>query len=470
MRLNLERTRELFFWLVLLALPLQTRWFQEGSSLGDYPWEQGRISIYASWVFVVICILLRLYKTFSIKFRRPCEGQDLSPNVISSEVETRPRRVREYAQISVPTLTRDKRILRFLGLLLLFPVFLHTSSPRAAIQFSLEWIVLGLFVWSALDLPITRKKISLGHALSLLPAVLFGLWQYWKQHIPGIKYFGIAAQHPLTRGVSVIDVGGERVLRVYGTFPHPNIFAGWLVVAIILLVLSLPCFLKRWQQWSVIALINLFLITLLLTFSRAALIALLIAAITGLLVTSIRRSFLSLPKRRMILFMLLTTLIVGGTFWQTRSLWFVRVQSSTRLEQRSVDERTQALRDGVQIFRESPWLGVGPGAELLAVQKLHPSAQTPPVPPHLVWLVILNELGLIGTIGVLFVLHPLIFVVLAKARTHPLTRSLLFPLSVALFVLSLFDHYLWTLWSGKTLVMVAVLAFFFIHRTLEVEA
>ena len=106
---------------------------------------------------------------------------------------------------------------------------------------------------------------------------------------------------------------------------------------------------------------------------------------------------------------MITSLVVGFTFLQTRHLWLVRAQSTTRLEQRSVNERTQSLEDGIKIFRTHPCLGVGPGAELQAVQSLRPTAQIPPVPPHIFWLVALNEIGLIGILGICLILLSLFF-------------------------------------------------------------
>jgi O-antigen ligase len=318
--------------------------------------------------------------------------------------------------------------------------------------------MLGVFFWSSLDLPFSFKKFSIGYALALLPSTIFGLWQYGVQIVPAIKYAGVALQSPLVRGVSVIEAGGERVLRIYGTFPHPNIFAGWLTVAILLLLLTVPLLVKRWQQYVVVLWINLFLVALILTFSRAALIALFVSGVIALCLSTIRKAYVALPARVIVPAVIITSLVVGFTFLQTHHLWLVRAQTTTRLEQRSVDERTQSLRDGIKIFRTHPWLGVGPGAELHEIQSLHPTVQTPPAPPHLFWLVALNEIGLIGLLGIVLLSISFQSVVLAHARTHPLIYSRLFPLVAVFFALSLFDHYLWTLWAGKTLLIFLILA------------
>lgn len=453
MKCSLNRLRELFFWLTLFVLPLQTRWFHEGISLGGFPWEQGRISVYASWIFIFMGVALCLYQQYTLpKSRRPCEGEDPSPSLSRSSQTVHPSE-----KLIGPHFRKEDRMRRiglFVSLFIFGCVLFHTSSVLATVQFCIEAIVIGLFIWSALDLRLTPNKISIGFALSLLPSILFGFWQYCVQSISSLKYLGISAQNPLMKGVSVIEVGSERILRIYGFFPHPNIFAAWLVIAILLLALTLPRSVKAWQRSIAIGLINLFLIVLVLTFSRAALVALFIGGILMLVLTPVRRTFLVLSKKQIAISLSVTFLVVSGVFWQTRHLWFVRVQTSTRLEQRSVDERTQALRDGIEIFKQSPFLGVGPGAELVAIQKLHPFAQMPPVPPHIVWLVLLNEIGLLGILAFLLLGRPILLVVLANVRTHSYHGSLVALLSFVFLVLSFFDHYLWTLWSGKCLFVI----------------
>jgi O-antigen ligase len=441
---HLSQIRRAVFWLTLFALPWQARWFQEGPLLGGFPWEQGRISMYVSWIFILFCVVLRL-----VSIGRPF------PVVYMGQGRPRMR-----------------VFLLIIGILLLLPALFYTTAPRATFQFCVEWLMLGLFFWSSLDLSIGFKKFSIGYALSLLPSTIFGLWQYGVQMVPAIKYAGVAFQNPLVRGVSVIESGEERVLRIYGTFPHPNIFAGWLVVGILLLLLVLPLFIKRWQQYVVLCWINLFLVALILTFSRAALIALFVGGVITLCLPTIRKAYTVLPTRFIACAFIMTSLIVGFTFLQTRHLWLVRTQTSTRLEQRSVDERTQSLQDGMKIFRTHPWLGVGHGAELQAIQSLHPTTQVPPVPPHLFWLVALNEIGLIGILGVFLILFSLTFtrtsllsVILGlDPRIHPSPISIMIILGSAFFVLSLFDHYLWTLWSGKAMLGILALTLFFLRN------
>src|SRR5690349_15713914 len=62
---NMAWTRRLFeaSWrLALLFLPWQTRWFLEGPSVNGFPWENGRISLYLSWIPLIVTIMIFLLR------------------------------------------------------------------------------------------------------------------------------------------------------------------------------------------------------------------------------------------------------------------------------------------------------------------------------------------------------------------------------------------------------------------------
>ena len=52
---NLNQIRQTVFWLTLVTLPWQTRWFQEGPSQASR--GTGRISIYISWILILVCMI-----------------------------------------------------------------------------------------------------------------------------------------------------------------------------------------------------------------------------------------------------------------------------------------------------------------------------------------------------------------------------------------------------------------------------
>lgn len=444
---SLERVRRYLFFLTIFALPWQTRWFQEGPSLGGFSWEQGRISLYVSWILIFLGAMLT-----GIHHLLRSKEQKESEQVLEKKTRL------------------QERIMLIVGFLFVFASSVHSVSLRATGQWAMQWFILVLFVWTVWDLRPRFVDMARVFLISLVPSILIGIWQYYSQVVHGIKWFGIAAQNPMTPGVSVIATGSDRILRIYGIFPHPNIFAAWLVVGILTALLLLLLTKKQFENVLVFFFLLVSSIVLLLTFSRAAVIALIAGAIIFLSRSSVRQLIHVYPPRELVAEICVFVLLAGAVFFQTRSMWFVRVTTNTRLEQRSVDERTEALQDGLTIFRTSPWLGVGPGAVLVAVEKCRLAIPRPPVPPHFVPLVMLDELGIVGMLG-------LILLGLSKRRWIRDLRlfkagseqPIIFPLGAsllgALFVLGLFDHYLWTLWSGMVLFSILLIIISCLKRT-----
>jgi len=64
----------------------------------------------------------------------------------------------------------------------------------------------------------------------LTVSILVGWFQVLSGSSPDSSLLGIAAKDVATLGVAVVESGDERLMRAYGTFPHPNIFGGYLAI------------------------------------------------------------------------------------------------------------------------------------------------------------------------------------------------------------------------------------------------
>ena len=406
--------------LAIFLLPWQIRWFSNGPIIGGYPWEQGRIAIYLSWLPMLVVIGMAIYdRVVGARSPRPSSGSALPG--------------------------REALPLRMIGIgivLMLIPSF-FSLYPRATFQFWSEVIILGLFIWSLKAFRVPRSEIFTWFVISLIPHTLLALWQFHDQSVFGSKWLGVAAQNPLTQGVSVIEYAQERVLRAYGGFPHPNIFGGWLAMALptILLLVREAKHQREKYFWMICG--GLFSVILILTFSRGAWTA----AVIGLIFL-----FLSFPRRReskqpkipafarmtnTSSAFLIILLSVGLTIWYVRPLILHRFDAGARLEQRSLNERAIGWDHGWHIFQTHQLIGIGPGATGFALQSQ--------LIPHHVPLLMLDEIGIVGMIGVL--------IIICSFRSNILIRIREIEWVMVVFlVLSLFDHYPWSLWSGRALV------------------
>lgn len=233
---------------------------------------------------------------------------------------------------------------------------------------------------------------------------LLGVFQFIFQTSVGLHFLGEPIVSVDKLGVAKVSIFGKDFLRIYGTFPHPNIFAGYLLVAII------GAWRFRKESFMRFLLVLCF-IALVLTFSRSAWLALLIIIVWN---------------------------------WKLKYKWifssvlffifFVLLFDLTEL---AVLERMQFLEISKQMFLAHP-LGVGVGnftqsMAQVSSQNLDPW-QIQPV--HNVFLLLLNELGLQG--------FTIVFATLIMRRFFS-------PILLLVFVIGLFDHYFLSLYSGQFL-------------------
>lgn len=397
-----HRAVVLFSWawrLAILALPWQTRWFAD-ASLAGWPWEQGRWSVYASWVLIAAAIATGFFVTK----KRPA-----------------------------------KRTAAFLALFVALTL-LTTASTAATTQWWIQILLLLAFGWTLFAAEVPWRDVATWFVISLLPHVALGMWQYASQDVAAMKWFGIAAQLPQNPGVSVIEAGPFRTLRAYGGFPHPNIFGGWLAIGLVTsLALARDAATKlRSIGWTVAS--SAIAVALFLTFSRGAWIA----AAVGVLFLAIR-FHRSQFFRVALISSLVATCIVG---FSQRHLFISRLSSTERLERKSLEERGQSLRDGLKLFLARPLFGTGPNAELVAMGVS--ASPVPLEPPHNAFLLALDDLGIAGILILGFLIWDLRR---AIARIAPTVYCLL----SIVCVLALFDHYLWSYWPGQALVMITLL-------------
>ena len=418
--------------LVILVLPWQIR-ILNPVMLAGWNWEQGSMSLYASWILVLVIVLVTVYSSVQLLCKQAPQARRVAC-------------IRRCLLKAVRWRFRDKKLL----VLLLFftssiALLLSDASTLPLRVFAIgEWwlqvgILLG-FAWCLIVQGVHREKIIFWFLISLIPHVCIGIFQSVYQFSPSIKWLGIASHANTVLGDSVIAHDGVRMLRAYGGFPHPNIFAGWLALAIPLAVYSASCSIKKMHVYLYMFLATVFSYVLILTYSRAAWVACIVTTLYIFFRTKKTKTFFA-----GCICMLLVCLILIYTH---RANIFARIEISNRLEAKSVHTRIASLQTGWTQFVQKPFFGSGPNAILLDMSlKTRPDIKLPePLePPHSIFVLALDELGFFGFSLFLF----LIYFVYKNSKWK-------FPFFV-IVLLSLFDHYLWSFWSGQSLVMIAIL-------------
>ncbi|MFA6429619.1 MAG: O-antigen ligase family protein [Patescibacteria group bacterium] len=399
----MEWLRKHAWKLAILLLPWQMRWFSEGISLGGLPWEQGRWSVYGSWFVMTIVTGLAFSQ----------QGASL-------------------------TWTKRQKQIMIAGISLFAFPSIFTMSWQATAQWWIEVALLAGLVAPLIRLRVSRESLAFWLIVSLIPHACLALWQWQAQMVVGTKWLGMATQDPLIPGVSVIETSSGRFLRAYGGFPHPNIFGGWLAGALTVSVWLVSRLSKVWQRWFLTACTGLFSAVFVLTFARGAWISVVVGiALATLLAWKEKKGRVHVWRVLVVM-----ALAVTVTAWQTRELIAVRMTTAPRLEAKSVDERREGWENGQRLFEEHASVGVGLNATAWGIAR-QTGSEPPrsPLLPHVVTLLILDEVGVIGSVG---------FVLLAWCVwIRRQNRSAWLLLAVWL-VLGCFDHYPWSLWAGRS--------------------
>ncbi len=293
--------------------------------IGGLPWEQGRLSIYLSWIPLL----------FTIFFACARFKQDL---------EDKPLSVSDWTVV--------------IGMLLLgLPAFV-SIYPQASWQWLTQVGLLAFFAWSLRQLHVGRREFLMWSIVAILPHALLAVWQYATQFVIGSKWLGIATQNPADLGVSVIEVAGRRMLRAYGGFPHPNILGGWLAFGLAAVVLLGSYDESRRRRIGLAITGILFSLALVFSFSRAAWIAAAIGVI-AVLAFAWQKTWSRKEIRRALLIPLVIIVTTVGSVFVVRDVVSVRAQTETRLEAKSVHERSDALAASWRLVGEEWWLGQG---------------------------------------------------------------------------------------------------------------
>ena len=364
--------------------------------IGVVPFEASRISIYASSILILLTIW-------------------------SAVRQTRPT-------------ANWNAMLVGLGIGYLF--ILSSQAPLITLFWLVQVVMIAAWIWSLHAIKIPLKDILVWFVLSLIPHALLAIDQFIRQEVLGTKWLGIAAQDPMTPGVSVvlgdpysifhIPSTTTRILRAYGGLPHPNILGGWMAVGS-MATLSLAMMTEQSKhRYLWVGLGGICLLALVLTFSRSAWLMLAIGLV-GIACVHKKRKLISVFAGLFIL-----------TLCATAPVWTSRVTVVNRLETKSIDERSLTYGASIQAIQSKSLLGYGLATAPLALQAV--LGQLPaPLYPHNLPLMVLLEAGMFGLGLALYLLWQL-----RRSVENWFWLAMILPVV-------LLDHYLWSFWPGQLL-------------------
>jgi len=414
-----EKAVEYGFYLFIFLLPWQTRWiFYEGILNGQY-WEYGSFSLYATDIlfFGIFILSLFLFK-----------GQH--------------RKLNQFWVL----------ILGFF--LICFASIFWSQDKEISWYAILKLCEAILLFWLVLRIKLHWKCISWSLVAAGVGQSVFGIYQFFTQQAIANKWLGLAAHQPEILGDLVIETASGRWLRAYGSFPHPNMLAGFLVISLLVLIgLIITRGIEKKRTLASILLsttsLVLMIFGLIVTFSRSAWLALGLTLLILLAINIWQRDRWRVKMVSMIIVWIL--LVTVGSVFLLSDLWQVRLTGG-RLEAISATERSEYYLQAKDLIADYWYQGTGIGSYTAGLYNRDTSKEAWDYQPvHNIYLLIVTEVGIFGGLIFLFIIFKF-FYSIAKyglERLKDNNQFLFVSLSfMALLVIGLFDHYLWSLSFG----------------------
>lgn len=358
-------------------------------------------------------------------------------------------------------------------------------APGLALYALLRLAVLIAFAFS-LGGVANREKLFQTIALTIaIVAVIeasVGLAQFKHQGSVGLQLFGEPVLVSYTGAASTLHVEDGRFLRVYGTFPHPNILAAFLSLGILALaywyvwcerkiaklIFNHP---RDWwrMRGHVLKALNSY-ITSNYFYLRLLIAAGLFIVMLGLVLTFSRSGWLATTIGVALFALALVKYFPGAVVrmvLMVAACAFVAVtlfkplvlpRTQLRFTEPAVDERLLYNDLGSEVAINNPG-GVGPGNQVLysvdnqlyQERGLHNVWKWEPI--HNLYLLMTTEIGWLGVLSFLVFLG---MVVLRLVRSVTLEKALALSLVAGLVTAGMFDHFLWTLQPGRMMLWLAI--------------
>ncbi len=281
------------------------------------------------------------------------------------------------------------------------------------------------------------KNLSAPIILSAIFQSFIAIAQFLYQHSLGLKILGEPLLSPYLFGIAKITTIDATLIRGYGTMPHPNVLAAFLLIAVAILL---------WNHFSEnddpaikdLIYLSAFIILslgIILTFSRTALF--LWVLISVLFIIS---KFKSYPTKSIILTISIVIFSIAVLFLFSPELK-ARVKISPN--EQAVSQRILYSNIALNIIKNNWLKGVGIGNYVNYVKNNFLNLQSWQYEPtHNIFLLIGAESGIFGILLFLIFLFKKF---MAKILFDPLKISII---SIILFF-GFLDHFFWTLQSGN---------------------
>jgi len=399
----------LLIWLLFLALPLQRRiallW---GAN------EYQSVFLYASDVLIALLFLFWLLSKPPAQHKADWQ---------------------RYRSVLIPALA-------FIGWLVISSLF--SWHPLLGIAKTIKIAeFMWLFYYLLLLNPSQRIIAALAFIISASIQSIIGITQFLVQHSLGLVILGENVLSPALPGVAKLEFAGQKIIRAYGTLPHPNVLAALLVIALFMVFHLVQR--RAALRVYVYGALPLLLGALLATFSRVAIIIGLGTLCLWLLMQKEQRA--TAPAKLFFVCLAVFALLLFP---------YAKSRIPVSLADQSVSFRLFYVQSAFYMLAAHPLTGVGLSQFTRAQEPLIQRAHMPEFanqPVHNIYLLLIAETGLPGLFLLYWFLYHL-FHPLARLPWKKRSLALLFPAMILL--LASFDHFFFSFQQGQLLFWTAL--------------
>ena len=309
------------------------------------------------------------------------------------------------------------------------------------VEFVLLYFYLKTYAIRRFNFSGVLPVLILGGVFQAVVAVL----QFLKQGDLGLRLLGESVLGPHMTGVaSFFNAAGEKIIRAYGTAPHPNILAAYLLLSIF--AIYFLWFYKKVRYefllWAGYALI---LFGFFFTFARTAIFVLGANFIIrgGLLALKFKESFFK-KKILKVLWVTGLVVVVFAILYWPEAISRIKISGDEEAVRLRSFYNRESLGGGINVF------GVGLGDFTGWLMEQNPNLPRHIYQPvHNIYLLIFSEMGVAGIAMFILFLIFLIKDFVLKTRLKSFHHySVLLVFSSFLFI-GLFDHFLLTVQQGR---------------------
>ncbi|MFP4514948.1 MAG: O-antigen ligase family protein [Parcubacteria group bacterium] len=411
--LSLKKVIEYLLYFSVFILPLQTRYIVSAWTENNFSLEYTTISFYLTDLLIIILVLL----SFSVYFK-----------TLSLQIKN--------------------RLWYFLGA---FEIFI-ISSIVVSYNFQLSllhyfwFLIFASLIWILITVHYNKLKLLFWFLAATTLQAILGIYQFLSQSFFSNKYLGIASHSASSLGQAVIETASGRWLRAYGSLDHPNIFGALIAISLLISLYLLLAQNKKIKTLNKLKL-SLFLWTstlvsfmaLFLSFSRLAMGA----AFFGVLILAFYYLFYKKNYKQTLKVTLVLILFSAILLTIYNQLFFSRLDTSNRLEVKSINERQTQIVEAKTIIKDNLYFGIGIGNYSLALKDYYPDKDIYDLQPvHNSFLLLMAEIGIFGFIAFLS------FFIYLFAIAYSRKQVLYISLWLILLIIMLAEHWLISLHFG----------------------